>query len=165
MSIGKLKSYTNELDNILQESRGALAKANAVRQAEKEIQSIAQNKFLTQAYSTTQGMQVPTGVSTTVKETYRAPTKEEGRINLAGLNYGESVKQGSVVPGVKFNVQQPVTIPDSVKNFIIVNPVTGAAELNSVRFLIKLLMRKPICVITLSVEPCLTLRLNRLVAA
>jgi hypothetical protein len=130
MSIGKLKSYTNELDNILQESRGALAKANAVRQAEKDIQSIAQNKFLTQAYSTTQGMQVPTGVSTTVKETYRAPTKEEGRINLAGLNYGESVKQGSVVPGVKFNVQQPVTIPDSVKNFIIVNPVTGAAELN-----------------------------------
>jgi len=35
MSMGKLNSLANELDGVLQESRGALAKANAIRQAEK----------------------------------------------------------------------------------------------------------------------------------
>jgi hypothetical protein len=36
-SIGKLKSYANELDGILQKSRGALAEANAMRQAERDM--------------------------------------------------------------------------------------------------------------------------------
>lgn len=132
VSIGKLKSYANELDGILQKSRGALAEANAVRQAERDISVAAQNDFLSRAYSSAQGMQVPTGVKTTVKETFRAPTKEEGRANLARLgSYGEAVKSGAVVPGVKFSLPESKTIPDSVKNFIIVNPVTGAAQLNN----------------------------------
>jgi hypothetical protein len=37
VSIGKLKSYSNELDGILQKSRGALAEANAMRQAERDM--------------------------------------------------------------------------------------------------------------------------------
>jgi hypothetical protein len=131
ISIGKLKSYANELDGILQKSRGALAEANAIRQAERDISIASQNKFLGQAYTAAQGMQVPTGVSTTVKETYRVPTKEEGRANLAGLSYGESVKKGAVVPGVTFSLPESKTVPDSVKNFIIVNPITGAAQLNN----------------------------------
>lgn len=132
VSIGKLKSYANELDGILQKSRGALAEANAIRQAERDISVAAQNDFLSRAYSSAQGMQVPTGVKTTVKETFRAPTKEEGRANLARLgSYGEAVKSGAVVPGVKFSLPESKTIPDSVKNFIIVNPVTGAAQLNN----------------------------------
>jgi hypothetical protein len=35
ISLGKLKGYVTELDGILQKSRGALAEANAIRQAEK----------------------------------------------------------------------------------------------------------------------------------
>jgi hypothetical protein len=35
VSIGKLKSYSNQLDGLLDKSRGALAEANAIRQAEK----------------------------------------------------------------------------------------------------------------------------------
>lgn len=132
VSISKLKSYSNELDGILQKSRGALAEANAIRQAERDISTIANDKFLSQAYSLTQGIQVPAGVSTTVKTTYPTPTKEEGRANLARLgSYGEAVKSGAVVPGVKFSLPESKTIPDSVKNFIIVNPVTGAAQLNN----------------------------------
>lgn len=134
MSIGKLKSYTSELDNVLQESRGALAKANAIRQAERDIKAIADNKFFTQAYAGAQGMQVPTG-DFTQEKIYRAPTAQEGRSNLANIlsstNYGESIKNKSIVPGVKFNLPESKPIPDSVRNFIIVNPVTGAAQLNT----------------------------------
>ena len=46
ISIGKLKSYTNELDGILQKSRGALAEANAIRQYEKDIQTTSQPVLL-----------------------------------------------------------------------------------------------------------------------
>jgi hypothetical protein len=35
ISLGKLKGYVSELDGMLQKSRGALAEANAIRQAEK----------------------------------------------------------------------------------------------------------------------------------
>jgi hypothetical protein len=131
VSIGKLKSYANELDGILQKSRGALAEANAIRQAERDISTIANDKFLSQAFSSTQGMQVPAGVSTTVKTTYPTPTKEEGRANLARLSYGKAVEEGGVVPGVKFNLPQSKAVPEGVKQFIIVNPVTGAAQLNN----------------------------------
>lgn len=131
MSMGKLKSLTNELDNVIQESRGALAKANAVRQAERDIKSIADNKAFSDAYSATQEMRVPAGVSTTIKTTYPTPTLEEGITNLSRLSYGKSVKEGGVVPGVKFNIPESKAVPEGVKQFIIVNPVTGAAQLNN----------------------------------
>jgi len=51
MPIGRLKSLANEYDGILQDTRGALAKANAIRSAEQNIKSIAENKFFTDAYS------------------------------------------------------------------------------------------------------------------
>jgi len=134
ISIGKLKSYANELDGILQKSRGALAEANAIRQAERDLKAIADNKFFTQAYGSAQRMQVPTG-NVIQEKIYRAPTAQEGRSNLGNIlssaNYGKSMENKSIVPGVKFNLPESKPIPDSVKNFIIVNPVTGAAQLNT----------------------------------
>jgi hypothetical protein len=134
ISIGKLKSYANELDGILQKSRGALAEANAIRQAERDLKAIADNKFFTQAYGSAQKMEVPTG-DVIQEKIYRAPTAQEGRSNLGNIlssaNYGKSMENKSIVPGVKFNLPESKPIPDSVKNFIIVNPVTGAAQLNT----------------------------------
>lgn len=131
MSIGKLKSYTSELDNVLQESRGALAKANAIRQAERDIKAIADNKFFTQAYADAQGMQIPTGVSTSIKATYQPPTLEEKLSNLSRLSYGKAAKEGAVISGGTFDRPNFNTVPESIKNFIRVNAATGAAELRN----------------------------------
>jgi hypothetical protein len=144
ISIGKLKSYANELDGILQKSRGALAEANAIRQYEKDMLATQNDKFLGKALMSTQGLKVQDGVSTSIKQDFRAPLE-----GLKALNYGESVKQGQVgygtspsalssksAPSRSLALPRTIakdysTIPDSVKNFIIVNPVTGAAELNT----------------------------------
>jgi len=129
ISIGKLKSYTNELDGILQKSRGALAEANAIRQYEKDMLATQNDKFLGKALMSTQGLKVQDGVSTSIKQDFRAPLE-----GLKALNYGESVKQGKVTSAPSLPSTKPKdynAIPDSVKNFIIINPVTEAAELNT----------------------------------
>lgn len=129
ISIGKLKSYTNELDGILQKSRGALAEANAIRQYEKDMLAIQNDKFLGKALMSTQKMEVQDGVSTRIKQDFRTPIE-----GLKALNYGESVKQGKVTSAPSLPSTKPKdynAIPDSVKNFIIINPVTEAAELNT----------------------------------
>ena len=131
MSIGKLKSLANEYDGILQDTRGALAKANAIRQAERDIKSIADNKYFTEAYSAAQGMQVPAGVSAAVKTTYQAPTLQEGITNLSNLSYGKATKEGAVISGGKFDRPNFNTVPENIKNFIRVNARTGAAELRN----------------------------------
>jgi hypothetical protein len=129
ISIGKLKAYTNELDGILQKSRGALAEANAIRQYEKDIQATQNDKFLGKALMSTQGLKVQDGVSTrSIKRDFGAPIE-----GLKALNYGESVKRGKVTSALSLPSVKPAdysTIPDSVKNFLVINSVTGAAELN-----------------------------------
>ena len=129
ISIGKLKSYTNELDGILQKSRGALAEANAIRQYEKDIQATQNDKFLGKALMSTQGLKVQDGVSTrSIKQDFQR--RDEG---LEALNYGESVKRGKVTSALSLPSVKPAdynAIPDSVKNFLVINSVTGAAELN-----------------------------------
>jgi len=129
MPIGKLKSLANEYDGILQDTRGALAKANAIRQAERDIKSIAENKFFTDAYSAAQKLTVPMGVSTTLKTSYQTPTLQEGLTNLSRLNYGKAVKEGGVISGGKFNRPNFNSVPENIKDFINVNAKTGAAEL------------------------------------
>ena len=131
MTTAQLKAFNNQLGEEINKSRGALAEANAIRQAERDIKSIAENKFFADAYSAAQDLRVPAGVSTAIKTTYRAPTLEQGLTNLSRLSYGKSVKEGGVVPGVKFNIPESKAVPEGVKQFIIVNPVTGAAQLNN----------------------------------
>jgi hypothetical protein len=130
MSIGKLKSLANEYDGILQDTRGALAKANAIRQAERDIKSIAENKFFTDAYSAAQKLTVPTGVSATIKTTYQAPTLQEKIDNLSSLRYGKAAKEGGVISGGKFDRPNYNSVPENIKQFIGVNNYTGAAKLN-----------------------------------
>ena len=129
MPIGKLKSLANEYDGILQDTRGALAKANAIRSAKRDIKSIAENKFLTDAFSAAQDLRVPAGVSATIKTTYPTPTLEQGLTNLSRLSYGKAVKEGSVISGGKFNKPNFNSVPENIKDFINVNARTGAAEL------------------------------------
>jgi len=131
MTIGKLKSLANEYDGILQDTRGALAKANAIRSAERDIKAIADNKFFTQAYADAQGMQIPTGVSTSIKATYQPPTLEEKLSNLSRLSYGKAAKEGAVISGGTFDRPNFNTVPESIKDFIFVNARTGAAELRN----------------------------------
>ena len=131
MTMGKLKSLANEYDGVLQETRGALAKANAIRQARMDIKSIADKKYFTEAYSAAQEMQVPAGVSAAVKTTYQAPTLQEGITNLSNLSYGKAAKEGAVISGGKFNRPNFNSVPENIKNFIRVNARTGAAELRN----------------------------------
>jgi len=131
MTTAQLKALNNQLGEAIDKSRGALAEANAVRQAERDIKSIAENKFFTDAYSAAQETKVPMGVSTTVKTSYQTPTLQEGLTNLSRLSYGKAVKEGGVVLGGKFNLPGSKAVPEGVKQFIIVNPVTGAAQINN----------------------------------
>lgn len=128
ISIGKLKSYTNELDGILQKSRGALAEANAIRQYEKDMKATLNDEYLGRALMSTQGLKVQDGVSTSIKKGFGFP----GGINA--LSYGESVKRGKVTSAPSLPSSKPQdynVISDSVKKFLIPNPVTGAVGLNT----------------------------------
>ena len=144
MSIAKLEAYANELGSIVDNSRTALARANVVRQYQNEIRADLNEKALGQALMTAQGLKVQDGVSKSIKQDFRAPLE-----GLKALNYGEAVRKGEVTSGTSPSALSSVlspskrlalsrltppdykTIPDNVKNFLIVNSVTGAAELNT----------------------------------
>jgi len=146
MSIAKLEAYANELGSVVDNSRTALAKANLVRQYEKEMRADLNEKALGQALMTAQGLKVQDGVSKSIKQDFRAPLE-----GLKALNYKEAVKKGEVTSGTSPSALSSVlspsrrlalsrntlpdykAIPDNVKEFLIINPATNAAELNTTK--------------------------------
>jgi len=144
MSIGKLEAYANELGSIVDNSRTALARANAVRQYQNEIRANLNEEALGKALMTTQGLTVQDGVSKSIKQDFRAPIE-----GLKALNYGEAARKREVFSGTSPSAASSVlspsrrlvlsritppdykAIPDNVKSFLIPNSVTGAAELNT----------------------------------